>query len=109
MFSGKKCVPCEDKSVRPLEREDIELFVQELKGWSVSDSYSSIHKEFVFDTFVDAIDFINQVADIAEMEGHHPDIYCFYNKVTLTLATHSVKGLTQNDFILASKIDDMLM
>lgn len=108
MFSNKKCIPYEEKSTTPLSREDVILFAQEIKGWDVSVDHNSITKEFSFDTFVHAIDFINQVADIAEIEGHHPDIYCFYTKVRLTLSTHSVSGLTENDFIVASKIDDML-
>ncbi len=109
MSLNKKCVSCEKKNLVSLSHEDIELFLQELKGWTLSVSQNSISKSFTFDDFVHAIDFINQVADIAESEGHHPDIYCSYNIVTLTLSTHSVSSLTQNDFILASKIDDMLM
>lgn len=109
MLSNKKCIPCEERSNTPLSREDIILYLHELKGWNLSSDASYIQKEFLFEGFIESIDFINQVADIAEIEGHHPDIYCFYNKVKLTLTTHSIEGLTKNDFILASKIDDMLM
>ena len=105
----KKCSACEDKHVNPMECEDTARFLEEIPGWSISPDNNSISKEFIFDTFVQSIDFINQVADIAEMEGHHPDIYCFYNKVRLELSTHAVSGLTKNDFIVASKIDAMLM
>jgi 4a-hydroxytetrahydrobiopterin dehydratase len=62
-------------------------------------------KEFKFVDFIGAINFVNLVADIAEEEGHHPDIHIFYNKVRLELSTHAIGGLSENDFILAAKID----
>lgn len=75
-----------------------------IKGW-VQNKNLSITKEFKFKDFKEAIAFVNKIAEIAESEGHHPDICVFYNKVKLTLFTHSAKGLTEKDFILAAKID----
>lgn len=105
----KKCAACHDKDIKPLEREDTTRLLEEISGWELSENSNVISKEFIFETFIQSVDFINQVADIAEMEGHHPDIHCFYNKVRLDISTHSVSGLTENDFILAAKIDGMLM
>ncbi len=109
MLRNKKCIPCHDKNIEPLNREDVMRLNEELSGWSVSEDNNTISKEFQFETFVQSVNFINQVADISEMEGHHPDIHCFYNKVRLDISTHAVSGLTENDFILASKIDGILM
>lgn len=72
--------------------------------WDVFEN-EKIKKEFVFADFKEAIEFINKVADIAEEEGHHPDIHIFYNKVMIELWTHEIGGLSENDFILASKIE----
>lgn len=107
-LSAKHCVPCEDKnSAYLLEKSVRHELLDELSDWSFSASEKAIFKEFVFKDFVKAISFVNQVADIAETEGHHPDISIWYNRVRLELSTHSQGGLTQNDFILAAKIDDI--
>ena len=66
-----------------------------------------ISKEYKFKDFIGAINFIDRVAELAEMEGHHPDIHIYYNKVILELWTHAIKGLSVNDFILAAKVDAM--
>ena len=66
---------------------------------------AKISKEYKFKDFIGAINFVEQVAEIAELEGHHPDIHIFYNKVLLELSTHAIGGLSENDFILAAKID----
>ena len=115
-LAKKKCIPCEKKDTKPLPPEKIDKLMREISspsgeagGWSlVSDSATVVKKltrEFNFKDFVRALDFVNQVADIAEMEGHHPDIYISYNKVRLELWTHSIENLTENDFILAAKIN----
>ena len=63
-------------------------------------------KNYKFKTFMDSITFVNDVADVAEKEGHHPNIYVKYTKVEIELWTHAIKGLSRNDFILAAKIDN---
>ncbi len=103
----KKCAACEKKDTTPFDRTEAELYINEVKGWELSDDVKKISKTFTLPDFVKAVDFVNQVADIAEGEGHHPDIRINYNKVKLTVWTHSIGGLSENDFILAAKIDVM--
>lgn len=100
----KKCIPCEG-GAKPLSREDAQDYVDENPSWTLSADAKKISKEYKFKDFIGAINFVERVADVAEMEGHHPDIQIHYNKVTLELSTHSINGLSENDFILAAKID----
>ena len=102
-LTQKKCVPCEG-GTPPLTKENIEEYMKEVQGWEVRDN-KLIAKTFGFKSFKEAIDFVNQAAGIAEEEQHHPDIHIRYKKVTLELTTHAIKGLSENDFIMASKID----
>lgn len=101
----KKCVPCEG-GVKPLTPDEYGSFLHsELEGWTDRDE-KFIDKEYKFKNFKEALAFINRVGEIAESEGHHPDINLHdWNKVKLTLSTHAIGGLSENDFILASKID----
>lgn len=101
----KKCVPCEGKGIKPFTKEEADDYLKEIQGWKVDDKYIQISKEFKFKDFIGAINFVDRVADIAEMEGHHPDIHIYYNKVIIELWTHSIGGLSENDFILAARID----
>lgn len=103
---NKKCIPCEG-GVKPLERGDAQDYTDEVFGWVLKEDAKSISKEFKFQDFVESVDFIDRVADIAEEEGHHPDIHIFYNKVLLELSTHSIGGLSENDFIVATKINNL--
>lgn len=107
-LSSKKCVPCETYVPPLLEDKENELLKQ-LVGWEI-DKGEPLHKlvkNFEFKDFNEAIEFINKVAKIADKEGHHPDIFISYNRVTLTLYTHFIKGLHENDFVLAAKVDDI--
>lgn len=101
----KKCVPCEG-GVKPLTPDEYEAFLRtELEGWVDRDE-KMLEKEYKFKNFKEALAFINYVGAIAEEEDHHPDINLHdWNKVKLTLSTHAIGGLSENDFILASKID----
>jgi len=99
----KKCVPCEG-GTPPLENEKIQEYLKQVEGWEVADN-KLIKKTFKSKTFRESIDFVNQVAGLAEEENHHPDIIIRYNRVTFELTTHAIKGLSENDFIMASKID----
>jgi len=96
-------VPCEG-GTPPLEEEKIKEYLSQVEGWEAKDD-KLIHKTFKFKTFRESIDFVNRVANLAEDEGHHPDILIRYNRVTFELTTHAIKGLSENDFIMASKID----
>lgn len=101
---NKKCIPCEG-GVDPLTLEKSQELLKEIKGWSLEDN-KKIKKVFQFKDFKYAMGFVNEVADIAEYEGHHPDILIFgWNKVEINLSTHAIGGLSENDFIMAAKID----
>lgn len=91
--------------MRPMEREEAQDYVDESHGWTLDKDAKKISKEYKFKDFIGAINFVERVADLAEMEGHHPDIHVYYNKVVLELSTHAIGGLSENDFILAAKID----
>ena len=102
-LSEQKCVPCEG-GVTPITATEAESYLKELpEGWSIEKS--RLVKEFKFKNFVESVKFINQVAEIAEEEGHHPDIHIFYNLVKIELWTHAINGLFINDFVLAAKIE----
>lgn len=102
----KKCVPCEG-GMPPLTPAEIEPLMKEISGWSMIDT-KQIEKEYVFKNFKQAVAFINKVAAIAEAEGHHPDILLHgWKKVKIMLSTHAIGGLSENDFIVAAKIDSI--
>ncbi len=112
----KKCVPCEG-GVPPLTHEEVENLMGQVPDWSLFEEASEnlkkvgmgakIFREYKFKDFIGAVNFVNNVAEIAEAEGHHPDIKINYNKVTLELTTHAIGGLSENDFIVAAKVDAM--
>ena len=103
-LSTQKCVPCEG-NVKAFTPEQIALYTPQVADWKVQEN-KKLEREFKFKNFVEAVAFVNKIAQIAEAEGHHPDIYVHnWNKVTITLWTHAIKGLYLNDFILAAKID----
>ena len=106
-LTEQKCVPCEG-GIPPLDDKKEEEYLKQVEGWSlIREGIHRIRKEFYFDNFVKSIEFVNKVADIAEGEGHHPDVYIYYDEVVLELHTHAIKGLHKNDFILAAKIDNI--
>ena len=105
-LKDKTCVPCEG-GVRPFSNDESEAHMKEISNrWKLFDK--KIIAEFTFKNFREAVGFVNRVAELAEQEGHHPDIEVHYNKVKLILWTHAIGGLSENDFILAAKIDEIL-
>jgi 4a-hydroxytetrahydrobiopterin dehydratase len=102
---SKKCAPC-GGDIKPFDEEKIASYLLEVPGWSVKD-YMMISRHFEFHDFVEAMDFVNKVARVAEAEGHHPDIHIFYSKVDIDLWTHAIHGLSENDFIVAAKINQI--
>lgn len=104
-LTKKHCVPCEG-GVKPLTPDEYGSYLERnLSGWHDVEE-KKIEKNYKFKNFQEALDFIAKVGQIAEEEGHHPDIYLHgYRNVRLTLFTHAIGGLSENDFILASKID----
>jgi 4a-hydroxytetrahydrobiopterin dehydratase len=105
-LSKKKCVPCEG-GVKPLSKDAAEELLKEVNDWMLIDNAHILAKSFRFKNFVETMKFVNEVANIAEEEGHHPDMTVSYDNVGIELTTHSIGGLSENDFILAAKIDDI--
>jgi 4a-hydroxytetrahydrobiopterin dehydratase len=106
-LSKKKCIPCEDKSVKPLTKKAALEYMKEVPKWELAKNAKKITRKWLFKDFVQALKFTNVVGKIAEKNGHHPDISISYNKVMLDLYTHSIGGLTENDFIVAAKINTL--
>lgn len=105
-LSNRHCVPCEG-SVPPLSRPKNLEYLKVVDQWQLVDD-KAIEKILLFRNFKEAVAFINKVAEIAEAEGHHPDILLFgWNKVKISLTTHAIGGLSDNDFILAAKLDEI--
>ncbi|MDO8518176.1 MAG: 4a-hydroxytetrahydrobiopterin dehydratase [bacterium] len=105
-LASKKCIPCEG-NVPPLTPEQAQAMMQHLNDWSLIDDAHLLAKHFAFKDFVDTMQFVNEVARVAEEEGHHPDLTISYGSVTVELMTHAIGGLSENDFILAAKIDEV--
>lgn len=104
-LSAKKCKPCEG-GVPPLKGQELRDLEDKLDhGWRVMEEHH-LEREFEFPDFRKALDFTNRVGEIAEEEGHHPDILLTYGKVKITLYTHKIDGLTESDFIMAAKASD---
>ena len=99
----KNCVPCKG-GVPPLPHEQTDELLKQVDEWSIENNHH-LTKNFTFEDFVTALDFVNRVGRIAEDEGHHPDLYLSWGKVRIETWTHKIDGLTESDFILAAKID----
>jgi 4a-hydroxytetrahydrobiopterin dehydratase len=104
----KKCVPCEGKGMKSFTREEVEDYLAQTSGWTLNEQATQISKQYKFKDFIGSINFVNKISEVAEEEGHHPDIHILYNKVNIDLSTHAVLGLSVNDFIMAAKIDAIL-
>jgi len=105
-LSKKKCVPCEG-GIPPLDEKEIMEYKKHISDeWKALDN-NRMTREFFFVSYRHTIDFVNKVANIAEDEGHHPVLHIYFGKAVVELWTHSINGLSQNDFILAAKIDKL--
>jgi len=89
----------------PLEEEKADELLKQIPSWTLKDLH--LYKKFKFKDFIEARKFVNSVADIVEQEGHHPDICIHYSRVEIEIWTHAINGLSENDFILAVKIDEI--
>ena len=106
-LAKKACVPCKG-GVPPLKGAELAAVHEQLGGgWEVIDEHH-LEKSYAFDDFKGAWDFTNRVAELAEEQGHHPDIYLAWGKVKLTIWTHKIDGLTESDFVFAAKADERL-
>ena len=105
-LTKKMCLPCEG-GVLPLSRNELSQFTSQVSNrWRVVKDHQ-IEAEFLFDNFLQALEFTNQVGELAEKEGHHPDMHLSWGRVGITIWTHAIDGLSENDFILAAKIDEL--
>ena len=105
-LAGKKCRPCEG-GAKPLSPDAARALGGQVPKWKLRKDEPRLWRELVFKDFVRAMKFVNAVAGLAEEQGHHPDIHVHWNKVKLVLWTHDIGGLSENDFILAAKIDKL--
>ncbi|MEW4568840.1 4a-hydroxytetrahydrobiopterin dehydratase [Tautonia sp. JC769] len=106
-LTRKRCLPCEG-GVPPLSPDEANALVEKVEGWSISPDGKLIRREWTAKHFKAAMAFINAVADLAEDDGHHPDLHLVgYRKITIELTTHAIGGLSENDFILAAKINQL--
>ena len=103
----KKCVPCEGGTL-PLKLEEVASYMKLLKTPWTAEGNKKISRQFKFKDFKEAMMFVGKVAEVANNEDHHPDIHIYYNKVEIELSTHSIGGLSGNDFIVARKIEKLL-
>ena len=103
-LAKKKCNACEGK-VEALKESEIQDYLKKVSGWEFADGV--IRKEFKFKNYYETVSFINAVAWIANKENHHPDIQFGYKNSLVNFVTHSVNGVTENDFICAAKIDEL--
>jgi len=104
---NKKCIPCEG-GMPGFDITEIHKYLKMVDGWEVKADESEIYyliKEFKFKNFIESQNFVNKVGEIAEIEGHHPDIWFGWGYTKIKIFTHAIKGLHENDFILAAKID----
>lgn len=104
-LAEKHCQPCESKDILPMPRQEAEQLLVKLKGWLLTENAKGISRRFKCKDFAHALDFVNQIADIAEHENHHPDIVFGWGYCEVFFTTHAIDGLHENDFIMAAKIN----
>jgi 4a-hydroxytetrahydrobiopterin dehydratase len=109
MLAEKKCKPCEG-GVAPLARGESEKMLNQLSsGWALTADASAIRRAFAFKDFYRTMSFVNALAHVANIEDHHPDLEVGFNYCRVQFTTHAIKGLSENDFICAAKIDSIAL
>lgn len=103
-LTNKQCEPCEG-DIDPMSTSEAKNQLEKINEWDLMD-VPKINKSYSFSDFVTAIDFVDEIAEISETEGHHPNITINYDTVDVTIWTHAIDGLSDNDFILAAKFDE---
>ena len=106
MLSNLKCSSCSGKTPK-LNNDELSENLKKINKWSINDEKKMIYKKFTFKNFVNSLKFVNYVGELAEEEGHHPDFSFSYSYCLIMIHTHAINGLSLNDFILASKIDQI--
>ncbi len=105
-LSKKKCIPCEG-GITPLSKDQVAEYKKHIQAdWKVAEN-KKISREYSFVNYKHTMDFVNKVANLAEEEGHHPVMHVHFGKVLIELWTHAINGLSENDFIMASKIEKL--
>ena len=108
-LSQRKCVPCEGEA-KPLSKAKAAQLQKKVPGWTLNGNAKMISRELVMKNFTSAVKLIGKVADIANAEDHHPDVHLTsYRNLKIELSTHAIKGLSENDFIVAAKINELPM
>lgn len=102
-LQSEECVPCRG-GIPPLTQKEWEPLLAQLTGWSVVDGHH-LTKDYSFPDFVTALAFVNRVGEVAERNGHHPDVHLSWGKVRIDIWTHKIDGLSRSDFVLAAKCD----
>ena len=103
----KPCVPCRG-GVPAMGAEEAERLISQISGWTLEEEAKGIRREFRFRNFAEAMQFARRVGEIAEAEGHHPDLSVGWGYCTVRFRTHSIRGLHENDFIMAAKVNRLL-
>ena len=104
-LATKQCIPCKG-GIPPLSRAEAEAYLIDTPGWELTMDATRLQRNFKFKNFMTALSFVNRIGDLAENEGHHPDISIGWGYCNVTLYTHKIKGLHENDFIMAAKINE---
>ena len=105
-LSEKSCVPCRG-GVAPLDLEQAQTLLAQAPGWSLTYDGTRLERRFTFKHFAAALEFVNQVGAIAEQQGHHPDICFGWGYATVEFYTHKIGGLHENDFVMATKVNQV--
>ena len=105
-LTTKTCVPCKG-GVPPLTAHEAERYLGEAPGWALAAGATRIERRFTFGDFAAALDFVNKIGGLAEAEGHHPDISFGWGYCDIVFYTHKIKGLHENDFIMAAKVNEL--
>lgn len=106
-LSKERCLPCEG-GVKPLSEEEAKKLLQQIPQWQLNQQTTEIRRDFKFKNFYETMAFVNAIAWIANQQDHHPDLEVGYNYCHIRYNTHAIKGLSQNDFICAAKIDGLI-
>lgn len=106
-LTQQKCEPCEGKG-DPFGKSQAEEYLPKIPGWHLNDEGKGIYRDYVTKNFVTAVGFIQKIADVAEADDHHPDIHLTgYRNLRIDLSTHAIGGLSENDFIVAAKLNEL--
>lgn len=102
-----KCTPCQG-GIPPISRDEAIKYLKEISGWELIDNSTKLKKDFKFPDFLSALSFVNEISQLSEKEGHHPDISFGWGYVRIFFYTHKINGLNKNDFVMAAKVDSLI-